>query len=120
MNIKTGKKVTPFQYKVYDLVRQIPAGQVTSYKVLSDTLKSAPRAVGQALKINPFCPLPVACHRVIASDLSLGGFSGASGNSLLTANKKAKLIREGCMFEENYVFKCNKEGSTDFFRSFSL
>lgn len=93
---------------------------MTSYKILSDTLKSAPRAVGQALRINPFCPLPIACHRVISSDKSLGGFSGASGNSLLTANKKAKLQNEGCIFEENYVFKCNKDGSTEFFQKFSL
>lgn len=91
---------------------------MTSYKILSDTLKSAPRAVGQALKINPFCPLPVPCHRVIGADHSLGGFSGQSGNSLLTSNKKAKLIKEGCLFEENYVFKCNKDGSKEFFQQF--
>lgn len=110
--------VTPFQYKVYDLVAQVPKGHVTSYKVLSDTLKSAPRAVGQALRLNPFCPLPVPCHRVIASDLTIGGFSGSFGDSQLVANKKAMLELEGCSFNENYVFKNNVDGSQIMFKDF--
>ncbi|CEG65244.1 Putative Methylated-DNA-[protein]-cysteine S-methyltransferase [Rhizopus microsporus] len=118
INPKTGKTVTPFQYKVYDLVAQVPKGQVTSYKVLSDTLKSAPRAVGQALRLNPFCPLPVPCHRVIASDLTIGGFSGSFGDSQLVANKKAMLELEGCSFNENYVFKNNVDGSQIMFKDF--
>lgn len=118
INPKTGKTVTPFQYKVYDLVAQVPKGHVTSYKVLSDTLKSAPRAVGQALRLNPFCPLPVPCHRVIASDLTIGGFSGSFGDSQLVANKKAMLELEGCSFNENYVFKNNVDGSQIMFKDF--
>ncbi|ORE07949.1 DNA binding methylated-DNA--cysteine S-methyltransferase [Rhizopus microsporus var. microsporus] len=118
INPKTGKVVTPFQYKVYDLVAQVPKGQVTSYKVLSDTLKSAPRAVGQALRLNPFCPLPVPCHRVIASDLTIGGFSGSFGDSQFVANKKAMLELEGCSFNENYVFKNNVDGSQIMFKDF--
>lgn len=119
ISTKTGKRVTPFQYKVYDLVQQIPAGHVTSYKVLSDTLQSAPRAVGQALKLNPFCPLPVACHRVIAADRTIGGFAGGSGDHQLTADKKAKLQLEGCVFAENYIYKANADGSTEFFSDFA-
>ncbi|KAI8051737.1 6-O-methylguanine DNA methyltransferase, partial [Thamnidium elegans] len=99
---------------------QIPTGHVTSYKILSDALKSAPRAVGQALKLNPFCPLPVACHRIIASDRTIGGFSGGSGDSQLTANKKSKLEAEGCEFKHDYIFKSNADGSTDFFSDFKI
>lgn len=120
VNDKTGRRVTPFQFKVYDLVRQIPAGHVTSYKVLSDTLKSSSRAVGQALRVNPFCPLPVPCHRVIASDFTIGGFSGSSGDHQLTADKKAKLMKEGCFFKENYNYKSNADGSTELFSKFTL
>ncbi|KAK4511365.1 Ribosome-interacting GTPase 2 [Mucor velutinosus] len=120
INIKTGKRVTPFQYKVYDLVLQIPEGQVTSYKVLSDTLKSAPRAVGQALRQNPFCPLPVPCHRVIATDYSLGGFGGGSGDHQNTADKKAKLETEGCVFEDHYMYGHDKNGSKEFFKDFVI
>ncbi|KAI9142339.1 hypothetical protein BKA69DRAFT_273484 [Paraphysoderma sedebokerense] len=54
---KTRRKVTPFQFKVYDCCRQVPKGKLTTYKAISDYLSSAPRAVGQALKNNPFAPL---------------------------------------------------------------
>ncbi|KAG1143110.1 hypothetical protein G6F37_011277 [Rhizopus arrhizus] len=118
INHKNGKVVTPFQYKVYDLVAQIPKGQVTSYKVLSDTLKSAPRAIGQALRLNPFCPLPVPCHRVIASDLTIGGFAGKFGDCQNTANKKAMLELEGCGFNEDYLFKNNVNGNQIMFKDF--
>jgi methylated-DNA-[protein]-cysteine S-methyltransferase len=99
---------------------QIPEGQVTSYKVLSDTLKSAPRAVGQALRQNPFCPLPVPCHRVIATDYSLGGFAGGSGDHQLTANKKAKLEAEGCVFGDSYMYNHDINGSKAFFKDFVI
>lgn len=119
VNEKTGKKVTPFQYKVYELVAQIPKGQVTSYKVLSETLKSHPRAVGQALRVNPFCPLPIPCHRVIATDYSLGGFNGGSGNHQFTADKKAKLELEGCVFGDHYAYKHDINRSKEFYNDFS-
>lgn len=120
MNEKTGKRVTPFQFKVYDLVAQIPKGQVTSYKVLSETLKSHPRAVGQALRVNPFCPLPIPCHRVIATDYSLGGFNGGSGDHQFTADKKAKLESEGSVFNEHYMYKHDINGSNEFYKGFSV
>ncbi|KAI8059980.1 6-O-methylguanine DNA methyltransferase [Gilbertella persicaria] len=100
-------------------ILQIPSGQVTSYKIISDTLKSSPRAVGQALKLNPFSPLPIPCHRIIASNYGLGGFSGGFGDSQETANKKAKLEAEGCVFGEHYVYKHDVNGSRDFFKDFS-
>ncbi|KAI8330933.1 6-O-methylguanine DNA methyltransferase [Choanephora cucurbitarum] len=116
INPKTGKRITPFQYKVYDLVSKIPSGQVTSYKALSDALSSSPRAVGQALRVNPFCPLPIPCHRVITSDHELGGFSGGSGDCQLTADKKSKLEAEGCVFDAHYGYKHDINGTKDFFK----
>ncbi|KAI9476428.1 MAG: 6-O-methylguanine DNA methyltransferase [Benjaminiella poitrasii] len=118
INFKTGRKITAFQYRVYDLVEQIPTGQVTSYKILSDALKSSPRAVGQALRLNPFCPLPVPCHRVIASDYSIGGFGGGFGDHQLTADKKAKLEAEGYVFGEHYMCKNDANGTRAFFSDF--
>ncbi|KAI8369760.1 6-O-methylguanine DNA methyltransferase, partial [Blakeslea trispora] len=99
-------------------VSQVPTGQVTSYKVLSDALSSSPRAVGQALRANPFCPLPVPCHRVITSGYQLGGFNGGSGDCQLTADKKAKLEAEGCVFDENYDYQHDRNGTRDFFKGF--
>jgi methylated-DNA-[protein]-cysteine S-methyltransferase len=68
--------LTPFQKKVYRTVLKIPYGQVRSYKWVAQQIgrPKAARAVGQALKKNPFVGI-VPCHRVIASDGTLGGFS---------------------------------------------
>ncbi|KAG0182046.1 hypothetical protein DFQ28_001173 [Apophysomyces sp. BC1034] len=120
INPKTGRKVTAFQYRVYDLCAQIPKGRVSTYKHMSEALKSHPRAVGQALRVNPFCPLPIPCHRVIAADLSIGGFSGSRGDSQFVADKKAKLAKEGCQFDEYYTFLSDVSGSKDFFNDYKV
>lgn len=74
----SGGSVTPFQKRVYEACQCIPRGRVASYACLARALGcGSPRAVGQALKRNPFAP-GVPCHRVIASDRKLGGFFGAS------------------------------------------
>jgi len=61
------KQVTDFQERVYTLLKQIPRGKVTTYAAISKALNSSPRAVGGALRNNPFAP-EVPCHRCIASD----------------------------------------------------
>ncbi|MAD87456.1 MAG: hypothetical protein CL912_31240 [Deltaproteobacteria bacterium] len=53
--------------RVYALLRQIPSGKVSSYAALSKALSSSPRAVGGALRRNPFAP-EVPCHRIICAD----------------------------------------------------
>jgi methylated-DNA-[protein]-cysteine S-methyltransferase len=64
---------TEFEMKVYDACRKIPKGKVATYSSLAKAINApkAVRAVGTALKKNPYAP-EVPCHRVIASDLSLG------------------------------------------------
>ncbi|CAG8602515.1 3719_t:CDS:2, partial [Scutellospora calospora] len=51
-------------------------GFVSTYKLLATALKSSPRAVGGALRVNPFAPSPIPCHRVIAANFFIGGFDG--------------------------------------------
>ena len=70
-------KVTEYQTRVYALLQQIPEGKVTTYAAMSKALNSSPRAVGGALRNNPFAP-EVPCHRCIAST----GVSGAALVSL--------------------------------------
>lgn len=69
--------LSEFQKRVYHTIAQIEKGQVTTYGDLAKTLDSAPRAVGQALKRNPFNSetyIPrVPCHRVISKNCTLGG-----------------------------------------------
>ena len=72
--------LTPFQREVLAVTRQIPAGQAWSYQRVAQEMArpKSSRPVGQALGRNPL-PIVIPCHRVIASDGSLGGYSGGSG-----------------------------------------
>ncbi len=70
-------KITPFERDVYMAALRIPFGKTRSYKWLAERIgrPNAARAVGQALKKNPF-PFIIPCHRVVSSKPgSLGGFS---------------------------------------------
>jgi methylated-DNA-[protein]-cysteine S-methyltransferase len=80
--------VTAFQHKVYALARKIPKGKVSGYGKIAKRLKSSPRAVGQALKKNPFWP-KVPCHRVVCSNGLVGGFCGK-----INSKKKIKLLEK--------------------------
>ncbi len=73
---EAGKRVPPHHWAVYDLVRTIPAGRVSTYKDVCVALgQGSPRSVGGALRNNPFAPC-IPCHRVIASSFFVGGFKG--------------------------------------------
>lgn len=68
---------TPFQREVWQKTRLIAYGETRSYAWVANQVgkPKAARAVGQALGSNPL-PIIVPCHRVVASDGNLGGFSG--------------------------------------------
>jgi len=70
-------EATPFQRKVWQAARLIPYGETRSYRWLAEKIgkPKAARAVGQALGRNPL-PIIVPCHRVVASNGGLGGFTG--------------------------------------------
>ena len=86
------KQVTSFQLKVYEAILRIPKGQVRTYAEVARMIgrPRAVRAVGQALKRNRWAPR-IPCHRVVASDGTLGGYSGPGG----PAAKRLLLHREG-------------------------
>ena len=67
-----------FQKRVWAALCAIPAGETRSYADIARAIGSAPRAVGGANGANPI-PLFIPCHRVIAADGSLGGYSGGDG-----------------------------------------
>lgn len=68
---------TLFQRRVWQAARLIPCGETRSYAWVAGQIgqPEATRAVGQALGRNPL-PVIIPCHRVLASDGGLGGFSG--------------------------------------------
>lgn len=70
---------TAFQRKVWDALCTIPAGQTRSYLDVAQQVGCrAPRAIGQANGANPI-PILIPCHRVVAANGALGGYSGGEG-----------------------------------------
>jgi methylated-DNA-[protein]-cysteine S-methyltransferase len=67
---------TPFQREVWRVTRLIPYAETRSYMWVAGQIGQprAARAVGQALARNPL-PIIIPCHRVVASNGKLGGFS---------------------------------------------
>ncbi len=72
--------VPKFHRDVYLMIQAIPHGETRSYKWVASCLGKvgAARAVGTALARNPL-PIVVPCHRVVASDGTIGGWSGPAG-----------------------------------------
>ena len=68
---------TAFQMRVWDELRRIPYGSTCSYRDIAARVDNpkAVRAVGTANGRNPLC-IVVPCHRVIAADGTLGGYTG--------------------------------------------
>ena len=67
---------TAFQRRVWKTLRAIPYGELWSYRGLASRVGGVQyaRAVGGAVGANPL-PIMVPCHRVIAQDATIGGFS---------------------------------------------
>ena len=76
-HIDVEMKGTPFQIRVWQALRSIPAGTTWSYGQLARAIGSekAVRAVGTANGQNPVAII-VPCHRVIGSDGRLTGYAG--------------------------------------------
>lgn len=67
--------MTPFQQKVYDVVKKIPRGRVYTYSAVARMIgkPNSARAVGNTLSKNR--DLFVPCHRVIKSNGFIGGYN---------------------------------------------
>jgi O-6-methylguanine DNA methyltransferase len=68
---------TEFQRSVWEQLRKIALGETRSYGEIARALRNprAFRAVGSACGANPI-PVLIPCHRVLAANHKLGGFSG--------------------------------------------
>ena len=84
--------VDPFRREVYAATRQIRPGTTQSYGEVARAIgrPEAARDVGAALARNPF-PIVVPCHRVVAANGTLHGFSAPGG----LATKRRMLELEG-------------------------
>jgi len=82
-------ELTPFQAAVLNACRRVGLGKTITYGQLAKKIgkSNAARAVGNALAKNPL-PLIIPCHRVLAANNKLGGFSAPGGKNL-----KARLLK---------------------------
>lgn len=69
--------LTPFYRAILRATARVPYGKVTTYRAVAKRAgnERASRAAGGALSWNPI-PIVVPCHRVVATDGSLGGYAG--------------------------------------------
>ena len=85
---------TSFQRKVWRTLRRISYGRLRSYQWVALRVGGTryARAVGNAVGANPV-PIVIPCHRIVAQDASLGGFSGG------LPTKRKLLTLEGTLAE---------------------
>jgi methylated-DNA-[protein]-cysteine S-methyltransferase len=96
-----------FYERVWETMRRIPRGKVTTYGELAKALNTkAYRAVGGACRHNPYAP-EVPCHRVVANGGKIGGFGGQTKGKNI--EKKIALLRkEGVRVERGRVADFNE------------
>ena len=100
-------KKKSFNEKVWVLLRRIPRGNVTTYKLLAKAAGSpkASRAVGNACNKNPDSP-KVPCHRVVASDGDIGGYAHGVRAKIALLKKEGVAVKAGKVQDFNrYLYK---------------
>jgi methylated-DNA-[protein]-cysteine S-methyltransferase len=82
--------------ELWDLLKKIPKGEVTTYSILARKLETSPRAIGATLKTNPR-PNKTPCFKVVLSSGELGGY-------VLGKKKKKRLLEgEGVTFKDSKI-----------------
>jgi len=87
---------TDFQRRVWNALREITAGHTQSYSEIARTIgqPEAVRAVGGACGANPI-PVLVPCHRVLAANHKIGGFSGGLNWKRRLLEREAIKVSDG-------------------------
>ncbi len=84
--VKLLQQGTPFRNRVWAELCKIPFGETITYSALAKNIGSAPRAVGNACRDNPF-PLLIPCHRVVSVS-GMGGYNGHTDGEFMTIKRK--------------------------------
>ena len=91
-----------FDERVWEMIKKIPKGKVTSYKIIARRLGTrAYRAVGNACNRNPFAP-EVPCHRVVNHSGNIGGYAHSLKRKIFLLEK------EGIQVEGKKIKNFNK------------
>jgi len=95
---------TELQKLVWEKLKEIPEGRVTTYKHLADALNTkAVRSVASAVGKNPYAP-NVPCHRVVLSSKRVGQYT-----HILGVKRKIELLqKEGVEIDNNLVVNFDK------------
>lgn len=91
---KNSVPLSAFQREVLNATLTIPLGETRTYKWIAEKIgrPKAVRAVGQALRKNPY-PLIIPCHRVVKSDGALGAYAGKNdGRKASLLNQEQEII----------------------------
>jgi AraC family transcriptional regulator of adaptative response/methylated-DNA-[protein]-cysteine methyltransferase len=82
---------TAFQQRVWQALREIPAGETASYADIAHRIGSpnAVRAVAQACAANTLA-VAIPCHRVIRTDGGLAGYRWGVERKRALLNKEAQ------------------------------
>ncbi|MCK4553656.1 MGMT family protein [Candidatus Parcubacteria bacterium] len=97
------KNSTKFEKDVLEIIKRIPAGNVTTYSEIVKAVgrPRAVRAAGNALNKNANAPI-VPCHRVVKSNGNIGGYAGG-------VKEKIRLLHdEGVEVKNNKVVDFDK------------
>ena len=102
-------QIKSFNEKIYSILKKVPKGKITTYKALAEAAGTkAYRAVGQAMRCNPYAPV-VPCHRVVKSTGEIGGFSGSiNPNSEEVKRKITMLEKEGVKIKNKRIVDFEK------------
>lgn len=111
--------IAPFHRRVYEAARKLEPGMTVSYGEIAEKAGApgAARAVGQAVRRNPFA-IVVPCHRILAAGGKIGGYSANGG----IATKLRLLAIEGtamngtALFDGDGVFGFDPLFAVDYLR----
>ena len=94
-----------FTTQIYDLLRQVPKGKITTYKALAEALNTkAYQAVGNAMNKNPYAP-EVPCHRVVKANGEIGGFASGTKKKIEMLKKEGIIIENGKIYLDIYLHR---------------
>lgn len=83
-----------YKEKVWEIVKRVPKGKVTTYGEIGKTLLISPRVIGSALHLNKSADVP--CHRVVNRDGRIAPSFGMGG----AKEHKKRLLDEGVTFKD--------------------
>ena len=98
-HLKLEMRGAPFELRVWEALRRIPAGTTTTYGAIAREVGSpdASRAVGMANGANPIAII-VPCHRVIGSNGTLTGYGGGLNTKSWLLSHERRWAREPALF----------------------